>query len=274
MTLDTAQPDGSPNNVLDNLRATLAAGLPGLPPKRLEDLAARTHTELCERLGDALTNDLTGVQVAEFERLVDDNADDDAFKAWFDANAPYSKVTGACLRADLVAEVTKTVATADPASVEGTRVVGEFTPISLDIIEHWLRQDDVEYRRRDNTILIGLERRDSGLRVRITISLLDSRAAVLTVTGQCAVRDLRPAVDLQHLHEFAADWNASTLLPKAVVRSTQPSGASIEGEISVPYPNWSSREHVMAVLAHSIDDMYALFENLEAALGGSVETSR
>lgn len=274
MTTNTAQPEPATDHVLVNLRATLAAGLPGLSHSRLEDLAVRTHTELCERLGDALASNLASDQIAAFEQLVDDDADDDAVQAWFRTHAPHSKVTGACLRADLVAQVIKTVATAEPDSVEGTRRVGELTPISLDVIERWLREDEAECHRRDQTILIGLEKRANGLTMVISISLPDTPRGVLTLTGRTTDRDDAPTPTERQLRDFATAWNASTFLPKAVVRQSEESAPYLEGEISVPCLNWSTREQVIAIIAQSIDAIYAMADKLPTAAVESVDNPK
>lgn len=261
------------DHVLSNLRATLAASLPGLPRTQLEDLAVHSHEELCERLGNALASNLAPCQLADFERLVDDAADDNDFKAWFHANVPYSNVTAACLRADLLAEVIKTAATADAAAVEGVRVVDELVSISLDVIEQWLRQDEITCHRAERAILIGLEKKDSGLQVAITIRLFDTPTRMLKLTGQAIKRsDGPPPPTAEALDDFAAAWNASTALPKAVVRRVGASATWIEGEISVPCSRWSTREQVMAIFAQSVEAMYAMVGELAASLGEIGET--
>lgn len=260
------------DHVLSNLRATLAASLPGLSRTQLEDLAVHSHAELCERLGNALASNLAPSQLADFERLVDDDVDDDAVEAWFHSNVPYSRVTAACLRADLLAEVIKTAATADPSAVEGVRVVDELAPISLDVIEQWLLQDEITCHRAEHAINIEIENKDSGLQVAITIRLIAYPARVLKLTGRAMKRSDGPRAAAETLDDFVAAWNAYTALPKAVIRQVGSSPTWIEGEISVPYPKWSTRQHVIAVIAQFVEAMYAMLDQLHEALGEIGET--
>lgn len=264
MSTGTTGSGSGPNPVVRNLRTVLATGLPGLTDDQLDDLADRTHDELCERVGAALTEDVSTDQLEKFAAMLDGGADDDEFQAWLKTNAPGSKVIVACVRANLLAEVIHTVTDADPRSVNGERLAAELVAVRLEIIESWLSDEELQYTREGHRLTIGLEKHGSPLSALIDIRLPDTADRLLTLTARPHGLDFTDLTESQ-LESLAATWNGATSLPKAVVRDDE-TGHRIDGEIAIPYPAWSTREQVLVPIARSIDEFFSLFEKLRAAI--------
>ena len=246
----------------ENLRAQLAANLAGLSDDDLHTLAVRSTEELEYRVGDALSNGLTEEQLAEFERLLDRDED---CRRWLENTLPTYKATVAIVCAKLIAEVTETVASADPAAVIGDRAFAEVRTASADLIEEHCGTRELKYSRTDDTTCLTFAAGEARPEVSSWLNLTDRD--LLTVKGEAPEVSF-PVEAQDTLSAFAAKWNCETWLPKAVIECGTECGTGsdwlrLTGEIANPLPPRVTRAHIDTLITDAVNAMFAFFEAVQ-----------
>jgi hypothetical protein len=249
--------DGSAS--IDNLRTQLAACLPGLSDDDLDSLAVQTTHELEYRVGDALSKGLTDTQLAEFEQLVD-RGEDEQCTRWLASTVPTYKATVAIVCSRLIAEVTESVASADPAAVIGSRCFAEMVTTSADLIEAHCRASEFRCTRTDDSVFVAFPATETRPAVGTLVDVLDGN--LLTITGTAPEVSF-PAASRDALNAFAAKWNLDTWVPKAVVApGSEPDRCRLTGEMAIPLPRRVTRAHVDTLITDAVSGMFAFFDEV------------
>ena len=240
-----------------DIETQLAASLPGLPDDALRDLTTLVAHELHYRVGDSLTVGLTDAQLEEFSDLAD-HGDDRRCMEWLETHRPDYRATVAVVRADLVAEVVRTVAAVNPDAVRGGRFFAQLLRTSIELAEAHFDSYGIKYTRTGDGLRVMFAGDDDISAIVVWISLT-SAADTFILTGVAAGFDFRQGA-YAHLCEFAADWNQRTWNPKAIVVTDEDNGrCTVMGEVAVCVGSQTARAQVDVALGCGVGSMFALF---------------
>ncbi|XTP34611.1 YbjN domain-containing protein [Mycobacterium sp. TJFP1] len=265
MADDTTQGDVNRDARWD-IETQLAANLPGLTDDNLGDLARRVTDELHTRVGEALSKGLTSLQMDEFDELTR-LGDDRLCAHWLDANRPAYRATVATVRAELVAEVVRTVAEANPVVAQGKHLLARLMRNSIDVVEQHLGAHGLEYTRADDGVLrVSSAAKDNDPPTVVCIALSGRAADALTLTGSAVGADF-PDEEHDRLAAYAANWNRRTWSPKALVISDLDTGrCKITGEVAAYTGRLVTRSQIDAVIGHGMRSMFMLFSDARRTL--------
>lgn len=251
-----------------DMETRLASYLPGLSDEDLADLAVRVDEELQVRVGDSLSDGLTVQQLEEFGRLIDDGADRQC-NEWLLTHRPNYRATVAVVRAELVAEVVRTVVAANPAAADGHRSFGQLLRTSIDLAEVHLQRHGIEYTRNDGGLELTLAGDGDETEIVAFIGLAGSHADTFTLTGN-AVGVEFPHEDHQRVSAFAADGNLRTCNPKAlVVTDEYDEQCRVMGEVDICVGPRITKAQVDVALSRAIESMRTLFADVHRLLTSS-----
>ncbi len=251
-----------------DMETRLASHLPGLSDEDLADLAVRVDDELQLRVGDRLSKGLTEQQLEEFAQLIDRGADHQC-NQWLATNVPHYRAAAAVIRAELLAEVVRTVAAADPAAAHGHRSFGQLLRISIDLAGIYLQRHGIEYNRNDGGLELTLPGNGDEPEVVAFIGLAGSHADTFILTGSAVGVDF-PHEDQQRLCVFAADWNQRTCNPKALVVADKNGGrCRVMGEVAICVGPRITRSQVDVALSRALESILTLFVDVSRSLTSS-----
>lgn len=260
-----AGPDNVDRGIRWDLETQLAASLPGLSDEDLTDLAARVGEELQDRVGNALSAGLTSGQLEEFEQLID-RGDSSGCDDWLEANRPGYRATVATVRADLVAEVVRTVSSANPAAAQGNRTVAQLLRTAIELAEAHFDGYGLKYTRNGDRLRVMFTDDDGESSTVVWVALAGRHADTFTLTGTAADVGFPPA-EQQRLCEFAADWNQRTWQPKAVVLTDEDDGrCQLAGEVAICIGPRVTRAQVDTVLGRGLGSIFAMFADARRIL--------
>lgn len=253
---DTDATEGSaPQEAATLTREMLAASLSGLSDDALDVLAVRTHFELHQRVGEQLTRQLSEAQLSEFE-VVTAHADTNDVARWLDVNVPGHHCTVATCRAQLVAEVTEAVSSTDPEAARGTRTIAEVVALSAALIEHHVRARGLDYRRLGDAVVVAMAASESCPALDVTIAVHQGRA-LLVITGTAPLTTASNGAG----QDFVQTWNASNLLPSAVVTAQ----SALVGVVTTQLPTRVTRQHADQLMDRTIDHLSTMFVSARSA---------
>lgn len=244
----------------------LGANLPGLSDNDLADLVAEVGSELELRTGTILSDGLTAVQLDEFEQLVD-SGDDAGCATWLAANRPHYRATVMIERARLIAEVVEAVATADPSAAAGERHIDQTVKPSMDLLVSQLTADNIDFMLGpDGALRVDCEETDTHPLMMILIRHLVSPRGMFVFTG-FAPSATAPLSRRALLDDFAAEWNRSTWMPKAVVTTDDDAArCRVVSEIVVTAGAPMTRAYVQATMRRCFASTFSFFRDAQAAL--------
>lgn len=253
-------------DIVRDLEIQLAANLPGLADQELTDLAVRVHEELEERVGQALSEGLTDLELGEFSDLLD-RGDEQRCSQWLQDHRPDYRATTAAVRAELVAEVIGVIVAANPSAADGRRVYARLLVTSLDLVETHFRACGVKFTRLDNHVLrASFCGQEDETPIVVWIEVVGENADLITVTAMAHDVDF-PADQYGRVADFAADWNRRTWSPKAVVASdAETSRCRIIAEVALPTGRHVVQEQVDAGLSHALASIFGLFDKVREIL--------
>ncbi|WP_460359120.1 DUF5663 domain-containing protein [Mycobacterium sp. ZZG] len=258
MTIKTIEPaQCAVDDVVSNwMRVQLAAALPGLADDELQSLALCATKELEDRVGVALWQELDEAARAEFGRLLDEG--EGPASQWLDDHVPGYRAIVAVTRARLVADIVDTVVAADAAVVIGDRSVDELVWTTLEEVERHFTRRGLKYQRDGGGVVISfVEDKDAPLIVVRIRFAGDGELLTLTAGAPDAMVSNESAATLV---EFAKEWNAGRWLPKALVSSSEDAERHmLVGEIAIPVPAPTTREHIGRIVSESLSRLLKLF---------------
>ncbi|ABM16736.1 DUF5663 domain-containing protein [Mycolicibacterium vanbaalenii] len=251
-----------------DMETQLAASLPGLSDTDLTDLAARVGEELQVRVGTALSSGLTSQQLDEFAQLLD-RGDDCQRNDWLETHRPAYRAAVATVRADLVAEVVRTVTAANPAAAHGDRVFARLLPTSIELAEAHFDSHGLKYTRHDAGLRVLFAGGDDDETATVVwVDVAGRPGDTFTLTGA--------ALDVNFAHEdhdrlcaFAADWNKRTWNPKAVVVTDDDGRCKVMGEVALCIGPRVARTQVDVALSRALGSIFALLAEARRTFTGA-----
>ncbi|MFT4125853.1 MAG: DUF5663 domain-containing protein [Gordonia sp. (in: high G+C Gram-positive bacteria)] len=227
-----------------SMAAALVMMLPGLGSADLADLAGRAYVQLEERVGIRLSEGLSDEQLADFEKLIDAGADDDAGE-WLATHLPGYHAVVAIERARLLAEIVTTLAE-DVTLTRGRRDFAEMLWPTLELLQDTLTEQGATCFDDDEILIVPV--RTDDLRVDVVWRLSDDGPRRLIARGMQTVTDAGRATDLAALRDR---WNAQC---PAVTLRIQNAGDElvvwIEGGVPVEGPMSPEQLHRAARCVH------------------------
>jgi hypothetical protein len=197
--------------------------------------------------------------MAEFDALTKQGTEQQCAR-WIEKHMPDHRVTVATVRADLIAEVVRTVSAADPATVRGNRQVREVMKASIEGVAGHFDDGAQRFQRTDGEVRVHIDATDDQPGLVITITVPDD-ATLLTVSSAVPLVLTGPAAA-----NFVVAWNMSAPLPKAVVVEAPEVGRQeLVGEVVTQLPARVTRVHLDRVIDQSIARVCSLFRTARAS---------